>query len=203
MYRRYQVELETITELLGTQPVQEIRQEHLPTREDEEVFEGAGEEKERPTTFYVHDGKICLMDYQVKGWFKEAFGEFPQFTGIKGRTKEWASATTVKGRIDKWLFISPRYIPFVRGGREITKPESVLSRIVRGMGVGGVPRVVPVNSDSLDPGVRIAFQIKIRENCPIDMEALKGVLPYGEEFGLLGWRSAGFGSFKVISIQEV
>ena len=206
MWRKFQVKIETTAPLLGTQPTEEsLRKAYLQTEEDEEVLPA-----ERPkTSFYSHNNELVLMNYQMKGWFKDAFSELPHLVGIKGRTKEWASGRVIKSRIDKWLFVRPRFISMGRTAPDgsVTvqngqKPDGSLIRPLRAETRQG-QRVTPVESDKLDPPITLSFVVKVLENSPITLEKLEKALPYGEEYGLLQWRSAGWGTFKVIELIEL
>lgn len=195
MWQNYRVEIEYITELLGTQPQGGAR-EFLEVREDEAIYEGEEVQSRPKTTFYTHDGFLCLMDYQVKGWLKDAFAELPWLLGISGRKSEWASSRVIKGRIDKWLFVSPRHISFGKA-----QPDGQLPRILTAVGPRG-PRVTPVESDYVAAGTRAAFCVEVLKRCPITIDMLKTALKYGEKYGMLQWRNAGHGCFKVISLVE-
>ena len=206
MWREFSVAVETTAPLLGTQPTEEsLRKAYLRTEEDEEVLAS-----ERPkTSFYTHNGELVLMNYQLKGWFKDAFGELPHLVGIKGKVREWASARVVKSRLDKWLFVRPRFISMGKTAPDgsvtltvLVGPDGSLIRPLRAQTMQG-ERITPVESDKVDSPIRLSFVVKVLKFSPITLDKLQAVLPYGEEYGLLQWRSGGWGTFKVIEVKEL
>lgn len=223
MYKRYKVEIELITPILGTQATdpkarQFLEQREVEQREDEEVPESEAPSKQ---TFYIHDGADkdfanvvfpanflpaapCLLDYEIKGFFKQSAITLPEHLGVPGKKRDYPSNQTIKGYIDRWLFISPRHIPFLdsKGERKMQVEGNIIHPI-RAMTRQG-ERITLIDSDLMNEGTRIKFGIALLQNCPIKGEGLSAWLEYGEEgIGLLGWRTGGWGRFKVVSFSWI
>jgi len=201
LYKRYRVEIELIERILGSQPTNPKARRFLELREDEEVPTSTEVFK---MTFFRKDGRPVLMDYEIKGYLKEAASILPQFLGIPGRRREVPSPTFVKGQLDRWLFVSPRHVPFIGpDGRIKEDVDGSIIHFLRAMTRQG-PRVTPLESDFIEAGARLAFTISVIEHCPISEEALRAWLAYAEEgMGLLVWRTAGYGRFRVIGFAPV
>jgi hypothetical protein len=214
VFKQYQVEIELIEKLLGTQPTEpkarEFLKEVFPEKEDEEVPLAGGVSAEGVVpevpkqTFYTHDDRPVLMDYQLKGFFKEAAVTLPEHLGVAGRKSEFPSSGTIKGYIDRWLFIAPRHIDLLNAsGLRKDKVDGSMVHYLRGMTRRG-ERVAPLDSDYMDEGTRMKFIVSVLKTCSITDDGVKEWLKYGEEgLGLLGWRTAGYGRFKVVNFEAL
>ena len=200
MYRYYRVEVELTEKLLGTQPTDVKARELFESREDEEVPVGPPPK----LTFFRHEGKPVLFDYQIKGFFKEAACALPEYLGVRGKVREYPSAATIKGHMARWLFIRPRHFPLTDGDGVVKGDvDGFIEHPLRGMTRRG-ERVLLLESDYIAEGSKIAFTVAVLENCPITEEGIRMWLQYAEEgIGLLGWRTGGYGHFKVLGFAKV
>jgi hypothetical protein len=64
------------------------------------------------------------------------------------------------------------------------------------------PRVTLVRSDVINPGHRYTLEIQKLDGSKVTDQALRDILSYGEQSGLLQWRNGGYGRFKVISFEK-
>ena len=117
----YECHLTLTNRMLGTLPKDKDTYAKLvasraptPDLTEEELAELPEETRDNRgwTTFPVKDGKVCIYDYQVRGFFKEA-----------GDTLRLLGSTAFKGfrtKVDKFLFVHPRHIfPVTPDGEEI------------------------------------------------------------------------------------
>ena len=215
LWKVWKAEIELLSEVLGTQPTNPKAREFLESRleaalnvDDEEVPAApileeiiVGTFEVPRSTFFVHDEKPAIANYQLKGWFKSAAGTLPEGLGIQGR-KGLPRPTTVKGYIDPWLFVNPRWNFFYRNGILIDKPDGVHRHYIQGRTPKGV-RVLPLDSDYINAGARLQFEVRVVDSCPIDEDIILRWFAYAEQYGLLQWRSAGYGTFKLLSLVQL
>ncbi len=138
------------------------------------------------TGFYEDDaGHPSLMDYQFKGFLKNAGNV------LKAALK----VPNLRSHVNDTVFVNPRYIQLAE------KPDDVLERPLRAMTMQG-PRVSLVRSDLINPGKQYSLELQVLEGSKVTEDVLKGILSYGELSGLLQWRNAGYGRFKVVSFAK-
>ena len=188
---RYQVKVTFITELLGVVP------KNPGVYATWVALKAAAQADEEPpdvteerswTGFHSDDEKgLYLMDYMVKGFLKEAASVLPKVLGITKKSGESISGRTVKGRLDKWLFIMPRRIYLGH-----MKEAGCIERPLRASTLQG-DRIALARSDYVPAGTEIEFTIVLLKDCPITEEALREWLSYGELLGIGQFRTGGFG----------
>jgi len=129
------------------------------------------------------------VDYQIKGFLKNAANTL----------KDQASIKQARSKINNFVFIEPRRIPFIPLAME---PESVLQRPLLGMTMQG-RRVSLASSEMVGAGKELHFQVHYLENKDLPIEAVAEFFKYGRYLGLGQWRNASFGRFEVFEFTEI
>lgn len=143
------------------------------------------------------NGGLILMDFQCRGFLKEAGAAVSGTWGISSK-------------IDQWLFIRERQIPLMRDGKQLTAPDGIFERPLRAQTMQG-PRVALASSEivgsvdggktKIEPPVAFSFHLL---SLPLGADDKKGKLGFSEilswlEYGILTglgqWRSGSFGRF--------
>lgn len=164
-----------------------------------EDVENVIDENEKVTGFYrdVETGNVILKGYQIKGFMKEAAKALKDQLGL-------ASCVS---KIDNFVFIAEDNIPVMRGGEWIKQPDNFLERPLRGETPQG-PRVSLAKSEQICGDWYIDITVKVIENkktaksIALDIGVVEELLSYGQFKGLLQWRNAGYGSFRVEEIKS-
>lgn len=199
--------------LVGLQPLlggvaldKEIFTKYIATKARDFEKENAKEdveniidENEKVTGFYrdVETGNVIIKGYQIKGFMKEAAKALKDQLGL-------ASCVS---KIDNFVFIAEDNIPVMRGGEWIKQPDNFLERPLRGETPQG-PRVSLAKSEQICGDWYIDITVKVIENkktaksVALDMGVVEELLSYGQFKGLLQWRNAGYGSFRVEEIKS-
>lgn len=186
----------TFTEdILGSQPAdKEVYSTFIAsnapdakTMKEEIEIMGKTEYEEKSMTVFPRtiDGQVCELDYQLKGFFKDACSALQRMKG-EAMAKHSCGLKAYKKVIDGCVFVYPRRIPIHFDG-EITN----LQRPLRAQTLQG-ERICLANSEVLSGGAWFECTLKF----PDAMEAVViEWLNYGEFKGLGQWRNAGFGRF--------
>lgn len=164
-----------------------------------EDVENVVDENEKVTGFYrdVETGNVIIKGYQIKGFMKEAAKALKDQLGL-------ASCVS---KIDNFVFIAEDNIPVMRGGEWIKQPDNFLERPLRGETPQG-PRVSLAKSEQICGDWYIDITVKVIENkktaksIALDMGVVEELLSYGQFKGLLQWRNAGYGSFRIEKIKS-
>ena len=82
------------------------------------------------TVFLRDDEVLCLADYVIKGFLKEALSV------IKSQIKIGSPVS----KVDNLILVEPDYIHFTRGGKPVTEADEIFERPLRAMTMQG-PRV--------------------------------------------------------------
>lgn len=197
MWNKYDLVFELTEPILGTIPkdrkvfenfvMDQAKTEVEKSRAAGDVDRVPEEVESRGWTGFYEDknGRPILMDYQFKGFLKNAANILKESVGIKN----------FRSHIETSLFVFPRYIVLSE------KPDGVLERPLRAMTMQG-PRVSVMRSDMIEPGREYSFEISILEKSKVTEKAVRDILSYGELAGLLQWRNGGYGRFKVLSFDK-
>lgn len=201
MWDRYELTFELTAPVLGTMPkdrnvyeryvMDQAKTEMEKTRATEDVDKVPEEvESKGWTGFYTDDGtpdgNPVLMDYQFKGFLKNAGNV------LKGALR----VKNLRSHINDTVFVHPRMIVLAE------KPDGVLERPLRAMTMQG-PRVSLMRSDQIDPGKQYKLELQVLEGSVVTEQVLKDILSYGELQGLLQWRNAGYGRFKIVDFKKL
>lgn len=199
--------------LVGLQPLlggvaldKEIFTKYIATKARDFEKENAKEDvenvvdaNEKVTGFYrdVETGNVIVKGYQIKGFMKEAAKALKDQLGL-------ASCVS---KIDNFVFIAEDNIPVMRDGEWIKQPDNFLERPLRGETPQG-PRVSLAKSEQVCGDWYIDITVKVIENkktaksVALDMGVVEELLSYGQFNGLLQWRNAGYGSFRIEEIES-
>lgn len=175
--------------LLGGVPLRkELYKNHVATTEmandihDEEFADELSmvrEADEIMTGFYSDSEGVYLMDYQIKGFMKEAGNILKDIVKIKA----------LKSKLDNFLFITPRHIWLAE------KPSGLLERPLRGMTARG-PRIALAKSEYVKAPLTIKIGIQMIPHKELNFEVIETLLGYGELKGIGQWRNGSYGRFK-------
>ena len=203
--RKYR--LTGITQLLGSQPAsRELREQFIAAKAPTEALrsEEAGlstfERDEKGVTVFMRDPNdaLCLMGYQIKGFFKEAL------TALKAQT----DVAAVKGKVDTLMFVEPRFLPLMRDGEALRDEDEMLERPLRADTPKG-PRSALQSSEMVNDPWTVEMEIALLPNKgsaksrELSWDAIEAALDYGAYHGLGQWRNAGYGSFRWEAIADV
>jgi hypothetical protein len=183
--------------ILGSQPTnKEIHDKFIsskansPRQADEEGEALPEIDEKGVTAFYRRkaDDALCLLDYQVMGHFKEALNTLAGQIEVKA----------ARSKADKFLFVSPREIPFMRDSHAIYEPDDRLQRPLRAQTMQG-PRVSLACSEMLechqDMPVSITITLELLDNKDLTWDHIDEALEYGKLKGLGQWRNGSYGRF--------
>lgn len=197
MWVHYDLTFELLEPILGTIPKdRKVFENFVMDQAKTEVEKGkAAEDVDRVpeevesrgwTGFYENeDGHPILMDYQFKGFLKNAGNVLKDALKVKN----------LRSHVEQTVFVNPRSILLAE------KPDDVLERPLRAMTMQG-PRVSLMRSDMINPGRQYSFDLQVLEGSKVTEKVLRGILSYGELSGLLQWRNGGYGRFTVVSFDE-
>ena len=218
MWNHYEVKFELTEPILGTIPknrnvfenfvMDQAKTEMEKTRAAEDADRVPEEVESRGWTGFYEDsdGHPILMDYQFKGFLKNAANILKGVVGTKtvkvknpkegeSPTKTEKGVANLKSHLENTVFVFPRYIQLA------DKVDDVLERPLRAMTMQG-PRVSVMRSDMINPGREYMFELRVLEGSVVTEKVLRDILSYGELTGLLQWRNGGYGRFKVTSFVK-
>lgn len=166
----------------------------------EELQEALGEDtpllptaEDRLTVFARDDeDNICLLGYQITGMLKETVQNFSSEKGLKNAISRYVSVK--------------RFITLYED-EDLTKPlknpDRILERPLRAFTPQGF--IVSIaRSELIEEPVYFKFTLQVVKTpkTPFTIEDIKALLEVGgEHTGLLQWRSAGYGRFKVLDFK--
>lgn len=198
--RKYR--LTGITEILGSQPADpEIRSRFIASkapaeelsREELELIDPSQMEIDRGVTKFhqsVATGALCMLDYQIKGHLKEAVANMGAQNGVKMAAK----------KVDNYVFIEPREIPFMRNGEPVMELEKVNQRPLRASVMGK-----EYNSLAASEQIGLPWQLEIEvtllpnavtaKSASVEWETIEDALDYGYFKGIGQWRNGGYGRY--------
>lgn len=192
------------TELLGTVPLnKEIFGKYIEpnapdavdtSKDAEDIEESDAKGK---TGFFKDEEGLYIMEYMIKGFLKAAGYALKDILGI----------SAMKSKIDNFVFIEPRKIHLMRevDGKlqNIQEPDGSLVRPLRSTSPQGWDRVSLANSDYLNPGAVLTFNLVLLPHRELTWKVLDQVFQYGRLKGLGQFRNGGYGKFNVVQVQDV
>lgn len=197
--RQYRIRL--LTDMLGTVPKSpEIYKDYIETKkpvtvEEDEYLTVEKIEDKGWTGFHSDDRGLFIYDYMIRGMLKNAGEVLQQGIEVEKEKKGVVSKEKlrgIRGKIDKYVFISPRRIYL--GKRE---PDGYVERPLRAMTMQG-PRVSLARSDYVKEGLEIEFEIELIKNKEITWDIIEKLLSYGKYCGLGQFRNGSYGRFEVL-----
>lgn len=164
------------------------------TRQEEIENFGVDEYREKSMTIFqrTQDGDLCLLDYQIKGFFKEACGALQRMKG-EDCAKESLKLKAYKKIIDTTVEVYPRRIPIKLNGE-----VGDLQRPLRASTAQG-ERIALADSEMVNDGS--SFMIRI-EAPNIYEPAIREWLTYGKRHGIGQWRNASYGRFTWKEVKK-
>lgn len=196
--RKYR--LRGMTPLLGSQPANpEVRTAYLASRAPDPALGDAEtamlpEDKETlGLTVFLRapeDDALCLMDYVIRGYLKEALTALGAQNGIK----------QARSKVDKYLFAGPRVIPILRDGERLYDEDEQLERSLRAETMQGPRRALVASELVLDPW-EVEVELTLLTNAgstkskAISWDTVEQALDFGRLCGLGQWRTGGYGRF--------
>lgn len=187
-----------LTRILGCQPANpEVRSQFIASKAAT-LEKGAEETAMLPedlqsknlTVFLRDKGIVCICDYVIKGYLKEAMTALKYQIGV----------TNGKSKIDNLVLITPAYLHICRDGEELDCTDGDFERPLRAITMQG-PRVSVMASEYVGPGWTIEFTITLLENEStkkseaLTFEKIEELLTYGYIKGLGQWRNSQNGRF--------
>lgn len=152
----------------------------------------------RGLTVFLRDNKVlCLSDYVIKGFFKEALGALKSQIGIVAHAS----------KVDNFVLITPAYLRFMKNGEDVTEPDEIFERPLRAMTMQG-PRVSVSASETIDAGWELTFTVSLLDNPAspkskaLTFDVIEEALDYGAFKGLGQWRNGQNGRFTWETVNE-
>lgn len=190
--------LEGMTKILGAQSADpKVRSAYIGKKaatlekcQEEEAMLPEDVEKMNLSVFLRCDGALCLQDYVIKGFLKEALTTIKADIGV----------LNAASKVDNYVSISPAYLVFSRNGSTISAPDEIYERPLRAMTMQG-PRVSVTASETIHPAWALDFDIELLHNTgtpksrALTFEAIDAAMEYGQFKGLGQWRNAQNGRF--------
>lgn len=149
---------------------------------------------EAGTTVFARDPQerhLILLDYQIKGLFKEAVNNLKADNGVAmGRKK-----------VDNYVFVAPRRIPIIRAEKTLLEEDQMFERPIRCDTMKG-ERVGLQSSEMIYGPWEVTVEITLlndkgtRVSNPLKWETVEDALNYGFYKGLGQWRNGGYGRFR-------
>lgn len=188
----YKVRIKLIEHLLGTTPKNEsVYRDFIAAKAadlglaEEETATVESLEARGWTGFMKDDDGHFLYNYLVKGFLTESARTLKTFGTLK----------QLQDKFKRYVFVGPRRI-------RLPEPAGVLERPLRAQTALG-PRVALVRSDYIEAGTELEFDVTVLDPSGITEGCLREVLSYGQFLGLGQWRTGSWGSFEVMSVDEV
>lgn len=149
------------------------------------------------TVFLRDDGTLCLSDYVIKGFLKEALGALKSQIGIVAHAS----------KVDNYVLITPAYLRFSKDGEFVTEPDEIFERPLRAMTMQG-PRVSVSASETINAGWELIFTVSLLDNPAspkskaLTFDVIEEALDYGAFKGLGQWRNGQNGRFMWEVVKE-
>lgn len=190
--KQMNVKLTFVEELLGGLPNNPdiyrdyvaSKAENAETIEEEVAAMGVKEFVDRERTVFVRDeeGRPCLYDYHVKGFFKDSCGMLRRVKGSRS-----SKLTAYKKVIDGLIFPQERLIPLEFEGKVGHCARPLRAQTAQG------DRVALADSETVPKGTTCRFTLTLFD--PKLEPLVKEWLAYGSLHGFGQWRNASKGRF--------
>lgn len=144
------------------------------------------DEKDQLVTIFHRDVEGCyLIDYQVKGFLKNAGNVLKDILKIKA----------LRSKIDNFVFVFPRYIWVAE------KPDGIFARSLRAQTAQG-PRITIARSEFIEPPCPIEITIELLPHPQIKWKTIYTLLDYGSRVGIGQFRNGSFGRFTWEELKQ-
>ena len=200
-------ELTGTTPVLGSSPANpNVRTAYIASKapspadiaEEEEDYVPNLEEK--GLTVFLRDpksGALMFLDYQIRGFFKAAIRILDKQNGIKQS----------RSKVDRYLFVGPRIIPVMKGGKPVLEEDEILERPLRAMTMKGERVALAGSEEIYDPWtIRIELTLIPNEGTKtsrsLTWEAIEDALDLGQYMGIGQFYNGGYGRFAWKRIDE-
>jgi hypothetical protein len=191
-----QVTIKLTEEMLGTQPAnKDIHGTYIAGKSadakkfaEEQAALPAEELVAKGMTVFYRDanGVPAMMDYHIKGFFKDACGMLSRVKSTKS-----SALKAYKKIIDGLIFVEPRVIPIDMHGGTMGECQ----RPLRAQTAQG-ERVSIAHSETVPVGSTMSFRVECMDEA--HEKAVTEWLNYGRLRGLGQWRNSGKGRFEVV-----
>lgn len=196
--KEIKVKVTLTEEMLGSQPGDpELHKTYIaskapdaPTKEEEIASMGVEAFEEKQMTYFhrTKEGRPCLMNYQIEGFFKSAAKVHNDMTDSPVK-----KLTAFKKKVDLFVFVSgmdgSRFIPLElpEGGALGTCERPLRAQTMQG------ERVSIAKSETVPEGTTLTFKVTVLDDSLMDY--VRAWLDYGKFNGLGQWRNSGKGRF--------
>ena len=189
----YKLKVTFTEDMLGTTPLnEEVYSDYIASKHPEgqaagdKELETLEESTIRGKTGFHRDGdgSIVIMDYMLKGFFKESWQKCREHKGSV--SKELKAG---KNKLTGHLFVGDRYIKVSVKGDTYTLERPLRAETAQG------PRVALAASESVPAGSYFETTLEVLAPHLITEELLRELLDYGKYMGFGQWRSGGYGRF--------
>ena len=196
--KEIKVKVTLTEEMLGSQPGDpELHKTYIaskapdaPTKEEEIAAMGVEAFEEKAMTYFhrTKEGRPCLMNYQIEGFFKSAAKVCNDMTNAPVK-----KLTAFKKKVDLFVFVSgmdgSRFIPLElpEGGSLSTCERPLRAQTMQG------ERVSIAKSETVPEGTTLTFKVTVLDDSLMDY--VRAWLDYGKFNGLGQWRNSGKGRF--------
>ena len=153
------------------------------------------EDATTPLTVFYRDenGGPCLLDYQIRGFLKEALGVRFAFEAPALKVHSFSvSYWTHKKVVDNAVFVTPRHITLTPPPGTEIETVDLDTRALRCTTMRG-ERIALASSEMLPAGTTAEFEVETLHK-KLD-ELLPGCFDYGAKKGIGQWRNSGRGRF--------
>jgi len=193
--RKYRL---TFTEMvLGTLPGRSLYEKYIlpkaPVPDDAETIseldtvpDDEENGKQIVTRFHRDMDGLYLIDYQIKGFLKEAANNLKEHLS-NAKTKK-AGIKNLRSKVDNYLFVFPRYIWLA------SDPDGEYCRPLRAQTAQG-PRVTIAVSEYVNPGRSIEISLDLFPGTEISWTTVEEMLDYGKYKGIGQFRNGSYGRF--------
>ena len=193
-----------ITPILGSQPANpDVRTAYIaskaPIDVNAEENDYIPDLEEKTLTVFLRDpktGSLMMLDYMIRGFFKSALDALKAKNSIKA----------ARGKVDKFLFVTPRVIPILRNGKPVLEEDSIYERPLRAQTMQG-ERVALRASEQIDDPWEMTITVQLMDNAKtktsenITWDEVERALNYGEISGLSQFRNGGWGRFEWTRVE--
>jgi len=150
------------------------------------------ESKAGLTIIAKDDNGLFIYSQIITGFMKDKAINLMKISDVK----------QAKSKIQKFVNVIDKKIYFQRDGVNITKPDGINERPLRGMTPQG-PITSLVASESLSAGATLEFDILLLGNDEITPQYLYEVFKMGNTHGLGQFRNGGYGKFIITRFDEI